>query len=187
MVGDLTTFYNAGFAIEVAKTSAKIGAGISSNGSSWDIGWISGTTALSGNSWYYIKLSFNGSQYLLELSTDGTNYITEGSLTSSVSIFQNENTVQLGDTATHSGDYWAGQIDLSGSYIKINNVVWWQPYTTVEAYATESFKGILVGTDDGTAKTYNLFYNKGTYLLDTVSTKTGYSWAGSVYVPSHTV
>lgn len=125
LIGGVTGFYNVGFAIEL-NSSSKIGAGISSNGESWNLGWMTSTTTVSTNTWYWIKLSFDGTQYLLELSTDGTNYTTEGSIVSSTPIYQNRNSIQLGNTASN-GDYFSGSIDLPQCYIKIDNVYLWQP------------------------------------------------------------
>ena len=45
----------------------------------------------------------------------------------------------------------------------------------------------ILNADDGSAQTWNLFYNNGDYLLNTTSTMTGYTWVGSVAIPSHTV
>ena len=124
--------------------------------------------------------------YLLKLIYDGQfKLYVNGEL----EITTNYNIITNGQIfiGRHSNQGWCGTMDISDCFIKVDNEYWWQPFFTASEYSMEYFKGILVGTDDGSAKTYNLFYNKGTYLLDTVSTKTGYSWAGSVYVPAHTV
>ena len=144
---------------------------------------VNGTTTLAKNTEYLIKVEFTGTAYNIYLN--GT---LDASYTSSSAISSGDkNFIGAAFVSNAVGSPFGGEIDLVQSSIIVNNQVWWQPYTKANAYETESFKGILVGTDDGSAKTYNLFYNKGTYLLDTVETKTGYSWAGSVYVPSHTV
>lgn len=128
-----------------------------------------------------IKVEFTGTAYNIYLN--GT---LDASYTSSSAISSGDiNFIGAAFVSNAVGSPFGGEIDLVQSSIIVNNQVWWQPYTKANAYETESFKGILVGTDDGSAKTYNLFYNKGTYLLDTVSTKTGYSWAGTIIVPAH--
>lgn len=142
---------------------------------------VDGTTTLSKNTDYEIKIEFTGSAYNLYV-----NNVLDATISSSSTISSgSHNYIGVFYANNAFEKPFLGTINLSECYIKIGNSVWWQPYTKANAYGTESFKGILVGTDDGSAKTYNLFYNKGTYLLDTVSTKTGYSWAGTIIVPAH--
>lgn len=97
----------------------KFGVGITSNGSSWDIGWMNTTTVVSANTWYWIKVSFTGTEYRLELSTDGTNWNLEKSIQSSTPIYQSssDSTMYIG-TMGSKATYWNGEIDLKECY-------WW--------------------------------------------------------------
>lgn len=104
-------------------TNQHFGCGITSNGSSWDIGWIWGTTTLNANTWYYYKLSFTGTQYVLESKKDGdSNYILQGVIDSTTPIYQGaDSIICLG----HQGNgYLRGELDLTATKIIIDNVVW---------------------------------------------------------------
>lgn len=110
-----------------------LGFGITSNGSSWDIGWMVSENTVNPNTWYWVKLSFDGTQYKLELSTDGENYTLENSIVSSTPIYQDQyqSFLNLG-TQANGYSYWKGSIDLNECQIKINDQIWWKPsYTTV--------------------------------------------------------
>ena len=64
-----------------------------------------------------------------------------------------------------------------------------QSYEVETSGGTATAIGLLPSgvVDDGTAKTWNLFYDSGVFLLDTVATKQGYSWCGTINIPAHTV
>ena len=64
-----------------------------------------------------------------------------------------------------------------------------QSYSVETSGGTATAVGLLPSgvTDDGTEKTWNLFYNNGVFLLDTVATMNGYSWCGTISIPAHTV
>lgn len=103
------------------------GFGFSSNGSSWNIGWVSGTTQVSANTWYWIRISFDGTTYKFELSTDGENYNLEGSITNSNAIYQNStNSIMNLGTMGNRNTYWRGDIDLKEWYIKEDGQITWQ-------------------------------------------------------------
>lgn len=100
----------------------KFGVGITSNGSSWDIGWMSGTTVVSPNTWYWIQVSFTGTEYKFELSTDGINWNLEKSIQSSTPIYQSssDSTMYLG-TMGSKATYWQGEIDLKECWFVCDN------------------------------------------------------------------
>lgn len=113
-------------------SSGKFGIGFSANGSSWNISWLVGTTVLTTNTWYWLKISFTGTEYKVELSTDGETYNLENSVSSSTPIYQNASTslIYLG-TLGDKSKYWGGQIDLEECKIKINGEVVWRGTRTV--------------------------------------------------------
>lgn len=117
-------------------TSGKIGVGITSNGSSWDISWLSGKTTLVANTWYWIKVSFTGSSYRYELSTDGKEYTLENSIDSSTPLYGADDSIMNFGKCGWRDDWWKGLIDLSETYIKINNEYFWKPEcrNIVDAY-----------------------------------------------------
>jgi len=118
---------------------------LSSTGSSWDIANGSnatGTFNIQANTDYYVKVAFTGSAYTLSYSTDGTNYTQDISVTSSSSIYST-GTSYIGKHSNASlGWYWTGSIDLTGSYIKINSVNWWNgTYSTYDVNANVTVVG----------------------------------------------
>ena len=130
LLGSLNSYYwTVGGELSANNT---FGFGITSTGESWDIGWLSGITTVTANTWYWIKLSFTGTAYKFELSTDGETYTLENSVESSTPIYQNpiNSVLHLGTQAT-GYTYWIGEIDLLESNIKINNQIWWQGTTEI--------------------------------------------------------
>lgn len=105
---------------------------LSESGESWDIaGYTEGETTLLDNTLYYFKLQFTGTEYILSLSTDGTNWNTEATVESSTPIYVSQSPLAIGSNLWNNEantTYWDGSIDLSESYIKINNQVWWTGY-----------------------------------------------------------
>lgn len=114
-----TYYYTVGGEIN---TSALFGAGYTSNGSSWDIGWLTGTTTLSTDTWYYYRTSFSGTQYKLEISTNGVAWTTEGIINSTTPIYQNA-TNSILCFGRQPNYYLQGVFDLSATKILIGNEV----------------------------------------------------------------
>ena len=146
---------------------------------------ITTSFTVSPNTKYYLKGTFDGSTYEFKYSTDGTNYTSVGTVSSTAKIYQS--------TVTRIGVYGNavsepltnGTIYLADTNISVNGSEYWNP---LSAYNTTAQGLLPTGvTDDGSAQTWNLFYNNGTYLLNTTSTMTGYTWVGSVAIPAHTV
>ena len=113
----------------ILQTNGTIWLGLSSNGTAWDICNSTSTKALSANTWYNIKLSYDGSAYKLQVSTDGetwTDYIT---ITSSTSIYDFENKVVFGTNpySSNSNTNMTGQISLPNCYVKVNEQMLWTP------------------------------------------------------------
>lgn len=107
-------------------TSKLLGFGVTSNGTSWDIGWIEGQTELETNTWYYCKTEFTGTQYKLWVKKDTGNinipYTLEGYVDSTTPIYQaSDSIICFG----HQGNgYLRGELDLTATKIIIGDVVW---------------------------------------------------------------
>ncbi|MBR2240033.1 MAG: hypothetical protein IKO49_02250 [Bacilli bacterium] len=133
IMGSLNSYYwTVGGELSVNNT---FGFGITSTGESWDIAWLAGNTVATSDTWYWIRLSFTGTEYKFELSTDGETYNLEASVANTTSIYQNSTNsiIHLGTQATHY-TYWTGEIDLSQCNIKINNVIWWNGVNITQAH-----------------------------------------------------
>lgn len=139
----------------------------SSNGTSWDIiSGSTGTTNLSTGTRYWVRLVFDGSTYKCYLSTTGAfagEETTEISVTNSNRITANGDTF-LGCQVMSSSNYlpFLGSINLSGTYITIDNKLWWTPLGD---------KKYTVTTD-----LYNNFTVIGSPVIDEISgVDTGFS------------
>ena len=184
ILGSIDGWYNAGISLEF-NTSQHFGVGFSSNGSSWDLGWITGSSVLSLDTWYYVKFSFDGSQYKLESSTDGSSWTTEGTVTSSTVLYTTSSVLQLG-TANSYSDYYTGSIDLKNTFIDINGDRFWSAVETV----TESLPGCTYNfTDDGSATTLNAFVvnNDDSVVLTPDNSYTNGYLLGTVSIPAHSI
>lgn len=88
-----------------------------------------GTYSVLANTTYWIKAGFDGiNTYYLEYSLDGETYIRDVAYTSSTKIGVVSNiytTISSGLSSVNVS--WTGLVDLSQTYIKINNEIWWQP------------------------------------------------------------
>ena len=143
--------------------------GISVNGSSWDPGYGYGTYYVLPETWYYIKIQFTGSHYQLYYSLDGNNYILDIDTISSLPVYQNNTPYLIGlnkwSTDSDSWYPWTGSIDLSESYIKINNEIWWRgSNSTVKEHqyitAKETVNGCLYNyNDDGSEHSFDVYYD----------------------------
>lgn len=171
----------------------KFGFGITSTGESWDIAWLGAQTVSSPNTWYWIRLSFNGTEYKFELSTDGTNYALEGSVVNSTPIYQDsyDSIIHLGTQATHY-TYWTGEIDLSQCNIKINNNMWWTGTTVVtneHQYifpSGEYMSGCLYSyNDEGQQHNFDVYYDSN--YTQPILVSSGTSYAGGTKVDTITI
>lgn len=167
-------------------SSGKFGFGVSSNGSSWNIGWNNHPTVLSTNTWYYAKIVFTGTIYTSYISIDGENWISGVDTTSSSIQYQaGDTTLQIGNTAYDSSRYYKGEIDLSGFYIKFNNQLVWKP----DYQIPETYYGCLYNyTDDGSATTLNCFVDgDSSIILTPDSSYNDKRFLGTVNIPVHTI
>ena len=116
---------NGTYGIVLGKQNGRLEVFLSSNNSSWNI--ASGLTdvVLDDNTEYYIKLSYDLTSYKVEASVDGITWQTSTLANSSEKIYQS--IFYLGSCWDMSTAYCDGLIDLSASYVKINDEIWWQP------------------------------------------------------------
>ena len=114
------------YGLSVIVDSGNFELDISTDGSSW-IGTDHGTFVLSENTDYWVKIGWNSNEYYLEYSTNGVDYTRDITYASSNNL---PNLTNSWIGIYRSSDYMYpmfGSIDLSESYIKINDEIWWQP------------------------------------------------------------
>lgn len=109
--------------------NAKFVIDISSNGSSWDISDTAGTYTILPNTYYWIRYGWTGTVYYLDYSLDGITFTRDIEVTSSVAAYKSLYYMGIGNDMWSSSSQapFLGLIDLSESYIKINDQMWWQP------------------------------------------------------------
>lgn len=129
---DITTqqnIINSYFGIAIAVKEGKIILALSSNGSSWDIGNVTGViSVINQNSTYYCRLLFNGTQYILQLSIDGEHYENYITITSNLPV--NSTNYYIGSSPVlFSGDPihpFLGSINFNKCYLSVNDKIVWQ-------------------------------------------------------------
>lgn len=113
----------------------------SSNGYSWSESTMdnNGVTTLKENTDYYLKATYTNNVLNVYLSKDGDVWTTE--FTQNISLAPvTSNYSKLGLYRDSGSPLSTGLIDLSESYIKVNNEMYWQPYTKHVGYIAEAGK-----------------------------------------------
>lgn len=106
-------------------------------GQGWTIAnAVAASTAISLNTWYYLKLYFTGTKYCLDVSTDNTNwttYITVNS-TNPANLDNGNYPVMIGANPynTSTSGSMNGSIDLTYCYLKIGSSEVWRAVLSAE-------------------------------------------------------
>lgn len=123
------SIFSFNFYLKSAADGSKGVVELSSDGSSWSsIGTLETLQAIPANTDFYIKIQFTGSEYNLYYGVDENNLVLQQSITSSTKVYSTTNVFGFGvgrlGTAINISEL---NLDLSESYIKINDEIWWQP------------------------------------------------------------
>ena len=82
---------------------------------------VTGTHALSTNTWYYLTFEYTGTQYICKYSTDGINWTTEITINQTAAVYQGQ-ILQIGRASWEGGsEHWTGEVDLWNTYLGLNN------------------------------------------------------------------
>lgn len=124
-----------------------------------------GSTEISPNTTYWIKVNFNGTYVRLYLSTNGSTYNLDWTFITSKAIPACD--VVLGQGRALSTTNVPASIDLEECYIKINDKVWWNGknrnvYSIKTGYSNYTFKK---------------FYDKVLYTCGVANTSDGHFYA----------
>ncbi len=159
---------------------------VASSTSAWDIAdGVVSESALVADMDHCIKVSWDGEIYKVMVGIGSSpmvkynDYITVVSGTAQ--YCKNSNHFNIG--YQYNGKPWSGTIDLSASYLIINNSVSWRARRSVQ----NIYSGLLDSgiADAAAATTYNLFAKDGMPYLTTAETKDGALWCGTVKIPAH--
>lgn len=128
---DITTQQNildARFGIALAIQNSKGIMALSSNGTSWDIGSVTGANILQPNTTYYVKYSWTGTEYNASLSLDNQTYIPDMILQSDKSPYKT--TIFIGGSPNLFGPNTAhpfkGTINFNNSKVVVNGITVWE-------------------------------------------------------------
>lgn len=115
------------FGIALAVKDGKGLMAISSNGSSWNIGSVTGSMNIEPNTTYYARLTWDGNQYKTFLSTDGTSYTQDMVLNGTERPFPT--TIFIGgcdlSETGHTAHPFLGTINMNKAQLTVmGNVVW---------------------------------------------------------------
>lgn len=181
--------------------SEGIEVGISSNKMIWWLGTVAnsydiangqvGTHTYDADKDYWIKMTFDGTKYQLFYSEDGIDYTLDITTNSTSPIFSYKKV--LGYDRGGAASPWGGSIDLTESYMKVDNNKIWEGTSVVCKVAT----GILEKNTDedifDESQTFRLYKvtlsDKSTRLFLTKSNKPEfenaiyYEFVGTVSIP----
>lgn len=165
----------------------------SANGS-WDITGVGGKTSgviFTAAKWYWVKLEFTGTYYNAYLSEDGSNFTKIIEFANSTPIRASQKQTIGCDQYAGGDHYLNGSIDLSESYIKINNNIWWTGNTNIAEYAPGILDSNYIDTGDQvTLNLYDVETDQRTLILNnnrdvTVSNKQYVEYNGEIEIPEH--
>lgn len=95
------------------------------------IAGLTGSSIVTANTTYYVKVAFNGSAYTISYSLDGKTYTEYASYSSTKTIYTSN--LVLGRQQGDASEYpFLGSIDLKGCYININGERWWNGVKDVQ-------------------------------------------------------
>ena len=118
------------------------------NGSYYIIDGANSSETIVKDTFYYIKLIFNGSNYIVFVSTDGVNYDEwiNSTCSSYMGYGRQPFVIQLGSSRANERDWTAKgcTIDFADTYIKIDNELWWSGMTTLSSSSVKSLVGYEV-------------------------------------------
>lgn len=184
-VGYYTTgsnrFYSPQFNI---KNDGTLQCNISFDGTSWGISGTSlqSTNALSADTWYWIKFTFDGTDYKILVSTDGTTYTEWASYTSSSAPYGMKGMSWGTGGSSAIFQSLSGEIDLSESYIKVNGSDWFVP--TFTKTAKQKLNPNITNTGDVSIDRDFVAsgFSSSQYLSATATTIEGFDVGNSVWI-----
>lgn len=127
--------------------------------------------------WIRIYKPDNSSVAMLQLSYDGINWLTDRR--GEVETYNDLSTTTTTTFGTTGEQSFSGTIYLDDTFIEVGGVKVCSPVSS----GTIELSGLLAEGVSTQASLYNVFYNSDNgFIMDTTSTKQGYSWCGSVEV-----
>lgn len=136
------------------------------------------------NTKYWYKLSFTGSEYFAYRSTDGETFTLLGSLALSGKLYSGSNIYFGFKPYGGESDVFDGEIDISQSYIKIDNEIAWQGGTGNRLFietVTTTDSSIALYSTGSSSKQLFTDQNGSLFAIDSCRTYRNYVSATSSY------
>lgn len=127
---DVTTQQNildSRFGVALAIQNGRGIMAMSSNGTSWDIGMMTGSRVIEPNKVYYARIAWDGQVYTGALSEDGQTYATDMQFSSALGLYPT--TIYIGGSpdlfGTGSTHPFGGGIDMSAAKLTVAGLEVW--------------------------------------------------------------
>lgn len=134
---------------------------ISSTGTSNDIAnGVYGSTALSANTDYWIKFSWDGNTYKVSVSTDGSTYTDHITINSNLPPAFNGVLGYGTDTGASNNYPFDGSIDLKECYVKVNGQKVWSGYVRPNGVVLKDIDGSKITINPTPADATVLIYSE---------------------------
>ena len=135
--GPNNAYYTCGIAAELQYNSNGyyvMGYGLSSNGSSWNQGWVQNNDIhLAYSSWHWFLWVKTGSTINCYHSTDAINYELHTTKSIDADLYHSNNvTLSLGNTASNSSYYMRGYINITDTFFERNGTKTFDGITAIE-------------------------------------------------------
>lgn len=171
------------FGIALAIQNSKGVMALSSNGTSWDIGNVTGTNTILPNTTYYAKCSWTGTQYNTSLSTNDTTYVPDMVIDSTLAT--NKTTIFIGGSpnlfGADSSHPFKGTINFNKSRVDVQGTTVWEGMADVglasranvslnnlDEVGEKRFTDIQIALDGK--------QDKSIHIIETYSSEGGESW-----------
>lgn len=146
--------------VQVVEYMGNWAVGLSSDGSTWNIGEVLGTHTVQFNTDYWLTLEFTGTNYIFNYSLDGETWVEDVNIASTTPVYQqsgssNYNALGSSIAPAYADCSWEGDIYLEDCYYEIDGVEVWRAFVNSGKYAINSSSpaGTLTNTS---AKTNSL-------------------------------
>lgn len=116
------------FGLAFAIAQGKLEIALSSNGTSWNLGAHFGTLAITPETSYAIRMTFDGTQYEVKVSTNGSDYVRDIIVTSAESLAPKQMLIGVSPDGTHA---FSGSVNLAQAVLTISGKPVWQGMTEI--------------------------------------------------------
>lgn len=119
--------------VQVVEYMGNWAVGLSSDGSTWNIGEVLGTHTVQLNTVYWLKLVFTGTNYIFSYSLDGETWVEDVNIASTTPVYQqsgSSNYSALGSSIApaYADCSWEGDIYLEDCYYVVDGTEVWRAY-----------------------------------------------------------